>query len=124
MAEQRHCAVCGKRVRMDGHHLTGRGPDGGYLDDDLVADLCHDHHELVGDDHRQQHIYDPVQSLNVLERLEYRLRRVATFLARVARGTGVGWCTRLAGSLVRWATELRVVIIALDLGCPGWRTII
>jgi len=121
MGDEKRCAVCGAQVRRDGHHLTGRGPDGRYLDPSLVAELCHDDHELVHDDLRRQHIDQPLQSENVLERIERCLRRVGAFLGRVSDVTGIAWFAALATAGIQWATDLRGVIAALDQWNLGWR---
>jgi hypothetical protein len=110
-------------VRRDAHHLGGRGHDGEYLDP-ATADLCHDDHELVHDDLRRQRIDTPLESRNVLERVERFLLRVGVFLARVAEGTGIGWCVGLAAACVRMATELHSMIVKLDRWNPGWRDVI
>jgi hypothetical protein len=118
--ELRRCAICGKQVRRDAHHLGGRGHDEEYLDP-ATADLCHDDHELAHDDLRRQRIDAPLESGNVLERVERLLRRVGVFLARVAEGTGISWCVGLAAACVRMATDLRHAITALDRWNIHWR---
>jgi hypothetical protein len=122
--ESRRCAICGKQVRRDGHHLTGRGQGGLPLDDDLIADLCHDDHELVHDDLRRLHIDTPLQSSNVLERIERRLQRVGVFLGRVGEATGITWSLLLAVACVRWASELRAAVVALDRWNGDWRGVV
>ena len=115
------CDICGKQVRRDAHHLTGRGDDGAQLDDELTADLCHDDHELNHDDLRRLNIDQPLRSSNVLERIERRLARVGIFLARVGEATGFTWCLLLAAACSKWAVELHGAIGALDQWDRGWR---
>jgi len=52
------CFLCAKAVARR-HHVTGRAPDGGYLDPDLTVGLCASHHVLIHEDLRSQRIDTP-----------------------------------------------------------------
>lgn len=100
------CAMCDKTA-VDAHHLTGRDPDGCYLDPDLVVPLCHDDHELAHDDLRHADLDrpDPDQwspSFGVA----FRLCRVALFLARTPQHFPTGLSSVLAKAQWHWADEL------------------
>lgn len=121
MTESIRCAICGDDGE-DGHHLTGRGPDGEYLDPELVTDLCHDDHELAGEDLRQEGLERPLTGTTAVERIAYRLHRVGVFLARVAEEVPpFRWIVRLAVALRNWADELNRFTSALDAWNPAWR---
>ena len=70
---------------------------------------------------QKKQIDKPLQSTNVLERIERCLRRVGVILGRVSETTGITWCVGLAAACVRWAVELHAAIVALDGWDPGWR---
>ncbi len=114
------CAICG-RPAEDPHHLTGRGPDSEYLDDDLAAPLCHDDHELLHEDLRHDRIDKPFGDLSVFERVAYRLERVAVFFSRLAEQAPLQWIVTLAEAMRRWAGELRRGVDDLDSKHPRWR---
>jgi hypothetical protein len=116
------CAICGGAA-CDSHHLTGRGPDGGYLDPELTVDECHDDHELLHEDLRQEGIDKPLRDANVFERVAYRLERAAVFFTRLAEQAPFAWLVKLAGSMRQWAGELRSGVAALDARIPAWRLI-
>lgn len=100
------CAMCGDPAD-DSHHLTGRGLGHAHLDPDLVAPLCHDDHELVHEDLRQEGLDKPTAETAPARRVAFRLRRAAIFLARVADANpALGWLAPLAAALRRWADEL------------------
>ncbi len=120
------CLVCGDPA-CRGHHGTGRGPDGQYLDPDLRLPYCHDHHELSHDDWRTLEIDDseqseePEQRLCFIERVELRLRRLAATAARLAEAHPQHkWLAAGARAMKRWADELACFIAALDKRDPGW----
>jgi hypothetical protein len=121
MGDER-CVICGEPA-CDLHHLTGRGPDGRQLDEELTAPTCHDDHELVHDDLRHQGVHKPLKETSVFERVAYRLERVAVFFARLAEQLPFAWLQRLAGSMCQWAGELRTGVAALDAWNPNWRLI-
>ena len=114
------CFACGSRAE-DGHHPTGRGFDGRYLDPWFRTGLCHDDHELAHDDLRTAGLELARSGVGFLDSLELTLRRLGTFLGRLpTAGTG-----ELLRSLARWCSEkadgLKTVIAALDLALPDWR---
>jgi hypothetical protein len=122
------CLVCGA-AGCRGHHPTGRGPDGRYLDPDLTFPSCHDHHELSHDDWRAlgiqdcEHGQEPGQRLAFIERVELRLRRLAATVGRVAEAHPQHkWLAAPARVLKRMADELACFIAALDQRDPGWRS--
>lgn len=69
------CLWCGA-PSIEGHHLSGRGPDGAYLDD-LIVPLCKSHHDLVHVLLRRLGIDWPPSGMPLLE---YRVRRLAVHL--------------------------------------------
>jgi hypothetical protein len=122
------CLICGAG-ECDGHHATGRAPNGRYLDPDVKLPLCHDHHELVGDDWRTLGVGDrkprnlPKQDLSLIEQVELRLRRAAVVAGRLAaEHPDWPWLAALARALKRWADELARHIAAQDRRDPDWRT--
>jgi hypothetical protein len=122
MEHEPRCAICGGDPE-DGHHLTGRGPDGEYLDPNLIADLCHDDHELAGEDLRQDGLEKPLAGTTIVERVSYQLHRVGVFLARVAEEVPpFRWVASLAVAVRNWADELNRFTSALDDWDAGWRT--
>ena len=122
------CLWCGAGG-CRGHHPTGRGPDGRYLDPDLKFPGCHDHHELSHDDWRTLEIDDseraqePEQRLCFIERVALRLRRLAVTAGRLAETyPQAKWLAAGARALKRWADELACFIVALDRRDPAWRS--
>ena len=122
------CLWCGAPA-WRGHHPTGRGPDGRYLDPELRLPYCHDHHELCGDDWRVLGIDDskrgpaPARTLPLIERVELRLRRLAATVGRLADAHPQHeWLAALARALKRWADELASDVAARDRRDPGWRS--
>ena len=111
---------CGD-IAVDRHHPTWRGTDGAYLDPGFKVTLCHDCHELAGDDIRVAQL-DRSAGPTVLETLELSLRRVAVFLARFDASS---WAP-LALGLARWCLDkadgLAGEIARLDHATPSWRT--
>jgi hypothetical protein len=116
------CEVCRNASRERGHHVTGRGADGEYLDAVLKAPLCHDDHELCHEDLRNAGLDRPCQARTLVEQVEYRLRRIALFFARVAEADRnhvfYAW---LARRLEVWANDLARHVASLDRYLPGWR---
>ena len=122
------CLICDARS-VRAHHLTGRDADGRYLDPDLKLPCCHDHHELAHDDWRILNLQDPSEKehsdagLSFVERVERRLRRAASFMARLAEAYPQhAWIARTAQALKRWADELARDIAARDRRDAGWRS--
>lgn len=114
------CAICGG-AHERGHHLTGRGADGDYLDPDLVAPLCHSDHELVHEDLRQAGVDKPVGAVSIFEQVAYRLERVGVFVGRVAEVAPFAWLTSLAAAVHTWSAQLYSAAAALDAWNPAWR---
>lgn len=113
----RTCAVCGSPCRID-HHLTGQALDG-----DLVAPVCHDHHQFAHDDWHTRRVGAAEPPANFLDRLHLRLSRTALFLGRLALAEVGGPLIRLlAGALAGWAAKLQEVVMMLDTYYPSWRT--
>lgn len=108
------CALC-DRAAVDRHHLTGR-TEGRYLDPDLVAGVCHDHHELLGDDMRAEGLERPRGPMGVVRRVAHRLRCVAVFLVRLAGANPDSLWARLGGHLRGWADELDTAVLELAHG--------
>jgi hypothetical protein len=122
------CLTCGA-TECRGHHVTGRDPDGRYLDPDLRPPYCHDHHELSHDDWRTLGIQNVARGqeaapqLTLVERVELRLRRLAAAAARQAAAHPEHqWIAALARALKRWADELARDIAARDRRDAGWRS--
>jgi hypothetical protein len=118
------CEVCRKARRQRHHHVTGRGADGQYLDAELTAPVCHDDHELCHEDLRNADLDRPCRARTLVERVEYRLRRMALFFGRMAEANRndffYGW---LARRLEVWANELARHVAGLDRYFPAWRTL-
>ena len=122
------CLVCSAEG-CTGHHPTGRGADGRYLDPDLRFNYCHDDHTLTHDDWRALGLPDTEggqgQSIELplVERVYLRLRRVAAGAGRLAEAHPEHpWIAALARALKRWADELARDIAARDRRDPGWRS--
>jgi hypothetical protein len=122
------CLWCGA-AGCRGHHPTGRGPDGRYLDPDLTFPSCHDHHELSHDDWRAlgiqdcEHGQEPGRPPSFIERVELRLRRLAATVGRLAEAHPQHkWLATLARALKCWADELARDIAVRDKRDPGWRS--
>jgi hypothetical protein len=113
------CVRCGA-AGHDQHHPTWRGSDGRYVDPAFTVPLCHDCHELTGDDTRTAGLAGSAAT-SVLESLELSLRRLAVFLARFDAGP----CAPLTLGFARWcltrADELSREIGRLDRSLPAWR---
>jgi hypothetical protein len=77
------CLLC-EDPSEDRHHLTATDERGAYLDPELRAPLCHDHHELASDDLHTVGTPAGSRSTTFLGSLELRLTRTAAFLGRVA----------------------------------------
>ena len=115
------CLICQRQATRD-HPPNGRGPDGEYLDPDLVMELCHSHHELCHDDWHTFGLANP-SGRTVVELLELGMRRIALGLSRVdiASDDNTFW-GRMAAFLVVWASRLRQFVAALDAIFPTWRS--
>jgi hypothetical protein len=114
------CVWCDEAA-VDGHHLTGRGPDRRYLNPDLVASMCHDDHELAHEDLRNAGVDTPPRGAwSSLRGVEFCLERAALFLARLAQQSQQNVWGRLADAMRRWAEDLRAHRHWLDQALPGW----
>jgi len=125
------CLICGL-PKVAEHHPTARiaGDHSPYLDPELHLPVCHDDHELLGDDQKRMVDLEPTLSdelATVLDWLEVRLRRLAVFGGRCAEAmvneTLKACVADLAQHLDRWADELARAIAGLDRAHPAWRTI-
>jgi hypothetical protein len=122
------CLWCGA-AGWRGHHPTGRGPDGEYLDPELRLPYCHDHHELSHDDWRTLEVHasgrsdEPERGLCFIERVALRLRRLAATVGRLAEAhPQYKWLAAGARALKCWADELACFVAVLDKRDPGWRS--
>ncbi len=118
--------LLGPEPSEDKHHPTGRGPDGIYLDPDLVGPVCHDDHELAHDDLKTGKLENPPGD-TFFEKLEVRLDRLARFFARLPEaqgGTGLGaFLGSCAAAFARWAQGLAARVRILDEHVPQWRAL-
>ena len=116
------CVVCDREGLWRGHHLTGRDDADTYLDVDLSAPFCHDHHMLCHDDWYTLDLVGTDHRLTLIERVEVRLGRSAMAWSRMDAGRGGGtlW-GKLASAFVVWANDLRRFRISLDRLTPEWR---
>jgi len=98
-----NCVACGRKVEVQGHHVTGRpGPGLVYLDPMFVADLCQECHTREHAALRRAGLAWPRGSL-----LAHRLARSASFLSRlIESGRLPGWLSPLVGLLVEAAQAL------------------
>lgn len=99
------CALCGK-PSAHAHHLTGRRPDGEQLHDQIVADLCFQHHVLIHNDLRIALVDTPPSEWSILTRIEYVLRRVAAFIGRYAERADNPIWNHVARLLEQCASEI------------------
>ncbi len=90
---------------MDRHHLTGRC-NGDYVDPFLVVAMCHNHHELAGEDLRAENLERGNQHSSPVAVVAHRLHCVGVFLARLANGDPDSMWARLAVHVRSWADEL------------------
>jgi hypothetical protein len=115
------CIFCGRPVERI-HHPTGKDKHNRYLDRQFTVPVCHDHHELLGDDRHTLDLETPGAPLTWLDRVELRLRRLAVDAARLATShPNNRWIALAAELLVRWAGELAAFRRHLDERDPGWR---
>ena len=118
------CAVCGRVGLWDEHHLTGVDHNGEYLDPEMTVPLCHDHHELIGDDTKTLNIEVPDSPLTEIEKVALRLRRLSVSLARIGSGMDPQpIISVLLEPLTTWADTLGGAVKRLDQGLPEWRQI-
>jgi hypothetical protein len=118
--EDEPCAIC-SGPSEDPHHVTGKGPDEEYLDPDLTAPVCHDDHEMIHEDLRNEKLNKPLGRASIPERIAYRLDRLGVLLSRVAEQLPFDWVVRVATAVRSWAEELRCFVQGLDLWNPDWR---
>jgi hypothetical protein len=108
------------------HHVTGRGPDGRYLDPEFTAPLTHTEHELVHDDWQTLELTDSNHPETFLDSLELCLKRAGPFVGRLSETMPEPIATflaLLARCLTRWAARLEGSLHALNTYSPGWRAI-
>jgi hypothetical protein len=113
--------TCGQKA-ADLHHPTWRGRDGRYCDPALRVPVCHDCHELAGDDARSAGV-----SINAAEtfpeQLAVWLRQLGLFFARVEAEPWATVAKALATALADRADRLEAFVRLLD-GCvPQWRQV-
>lgn len=109
-----------------GHHVTGRGADGRYLDPESVLRTCHDDHMLLHDDWNTLGAADGAANCDhtFLGSLEVRLTRTAALAGRVAETAPPPFSfvfALVAQLLAAWASRLSNSLSALDRYSPGWR---
>ena len=115
------CLMCGARDCRR-HHPTGRDYAEQYLDVDLTVSVCHDDHQLLHDDRHTLGSEKVGAPLCWFDRVELRLRRLASDMARMAEAHPQSeWWPRCAALLTRWADEIAAGSRALDARSPGWR---
>lgn len=100
------CALCGE-PSDHAHHLTGRDPNGDQLHDEIVVDLCFDHHIYVHEVLRRAGVDTPPTAWSRLACVEYVLGRIAAFIGRYAERADnpiwgpiarlLEWCAREIG---------------------------
>ena len=100
------CVFC-DRVAVDRHHITGRGPDGAYLDDEHIADLCHDHHEVIHNILRSQGIDTPPPDAEQTALNAYAMHRDAVFVGQYGTRIADPILVRIAANLEATAHQLR-----------------
>lgn len=129
MAEQ--CLLCGLAA-AERHHPTARvaGDRSPYLDAELRLPVCHDEHQLFGDDQKRDADLEPDLTdpgATSLDWLLVRLRRLAASGGRCAEATSnetlKAFIALLAAHVERWANQLATAIAGLDRAAPAWRTI-
>ena len=121
MSDDLACVICGSPA-ADLHHLTGRCADGSYLHPRLTAPLCHDDHELCGEDLRDEDLERPCADTSEIGQLAYGIARVATFLARaVEADPGKAWLEPIAEMFRECEETVYAHIRALDDHDPDWR---
>jgi hypothetical protein len=119
------CPLCGRHATRR-HHITGKGPDGSYLDPDALVRTCHDDHMLAHDDWNTVVPVDATADDTFLGSLERRMTRAATFVGRVAEVAPepFRWVLAvLAALLASWAARLAGSLAVLDQYSPGWRAL-
>ena len=122
MSDER-CLLCSEPPE-DNHHVTGTDAGDAYLDPGLTGPLCHDCHELVGDDAHTAGMPTPETTDTFLGSLKLRLSRTASFVGRVAECLPepfASFFALLATHLARWAARLHDSITVLDENLPQWR---
>jgi hypothetical protein len=128
MSTKPPCLICGAKATT-AHHPTGRDPLNAYLDPMFTVPACHDHHTLAHDDWFTLGVPEPnrgarskPERLTYVERVEWRLRRLAAGAGRLAAAFPEhAWIARLAECLKCWADELARDIAARDRRDPYWR---
>lgn len=87
-ADQNRCMLCGRRTRIERHHVAGKNHD-----PPLTAPLCQACHALATENLRRADV-DMKRELNSVERVRKALKATAVFLLM------------LAEALWRWAESL------------------
>lgn len=124
MAEKELCVLCGGPSEQ-GHHVTGRGPDGRQLDDAFTVPVCGEDHDLLHNDLRRMGVDHPLKTTSVPEHIERRLQREALFLSRLAEAQpSFPWVATSAGAVMSWANDLCRFVARMDHLMSGWRDVI
>ena len=97
------CLYCGSDRPLH-HHITGRDHEDRYFDPQLVSPLCHDHHQCEHDVLRILELDDVTRELSPVERIEWRIRRLAVHLQSVPMSAPLQ--ARIVVALRSWADEL------------------
>jgi FAD/FMN-containing dehydrogenase len=88
------------------HHPSGRDHTGEHLDPDFVLPLCLEHHVLVHEDLRHEHLDVAPGPLGRITAVAHRLHRLALFISRFAGTNPESMWARIAAVLRTWADEL------------------
>jgi hypothetical protein len=117
------CVICGVPAD-DPHHYGGRNHESCYLDPHATAPVCHDDHELLGDDMRAEGLEAPCVGTTVLEELAHRMEGFAVLMARVAEvRPDDRWLANLASASRIWADDAHELVRRFDELLPDWRAV-
>src|SRR4051812_21341907 len=94
------------------HHPTGALGGRRLLDPPLTSGLCHDCHEAEHDVLRALGLEEPTRTLTFVEQVEWRLRRLAVHLDRIAASHPL--FEPLATAVAGWANILKRHVRWLD----------
>ncbi len=103
------CVLCQTAEAEDLHHPTGR-IDGRYVDPDFVVPVCHDCHELAGDDLRAEGLERGVTASTTVEAVAHCLDCLGVFCARLANSDPSSLAATIGRRLRRYARDLRAEV--------------